>query len=120
MTTQEVAQKWHELCQQGQNVQCIEDLYADDIVSTEMPGMPEQIVSGKSKVLQKTSDWFSTIEEWHGGVIGEPNIAGIHFTSVMTFDATFKGRGRITMEEIGVFEVKNGKIINEQFFYSMN
>jgi hypothetical protein len=37
----------------------------------------------------------------------------------MSFDVTFKERGRQQMEELCVFEVKDGKIINEQFFYTM-
>jgi len=32
-------------------------------------------------------------------------------------DATMKGMGRMKLEEICVFEVKDGKIISEQFFY---
>jgi hypothetical protein len=35
----------------------------------------------------------------------------------MSFDATFKGGGRTKMDEICVYEVKDGKIVKEQFFY---
>jgi len=35
----------------------------------------------------------------------------------MTLDATMKGRGRINLEEICVYQVRNGKIVREQFFY---
>jgi len=37
----------------------------------------------------------------------------------MSFDVTFKDRGRQQMEEVCVYEVNNGKIVNEQFFYTM-
>jgi hypothetical protein len=37
----------------------------------------------------------------------------------MTMDATFKGRGRVNMEEICVYQVKDGKVVREQFFYHM-
>jgi len=37
----------------------------------------------------------------------------------MDFDVTFKDRGRQQMEEVCVFEVENGKIVHEQFFYAM-
>ena len=35
----------------------------------------------------------------------------------MTLDATSKSMGRMKMDEIAVYEVKNGKIVKEQFFY---
>ena len=54
-----------------------------------------------------------------GGEIGEPVVADNHFTSKMTFDVTFKDRGRQQMEEVAVFGVKDGKIASEQFFYNM-
>ena len=37
----------------------------------------------------------------------------------MHFDITFKDRGRQQLEELAVFEVKDGKITNEQFLYAM-
>ncbi|MEM1001247.1 MAG: nuclear transport factor 2 family protein [Bacteroidota bacterium] len=119
MTTQETANKWHEFCQNGKNLECIEELYSDDIVSTEMPGMPEQIVRGKQNILKKNKDWFDSIVEWHSKSVAAPIIAGDHFTSKFSFDVTFKERGKTAVEELGVYQVKDGKIIKEQFFYYM-
>ena len=59
------------------------------------------------------------VVEFHGGEISEPLIADNHFTAKMSFDVTFKDRGRQQMEEVCVFEVNDGKIVNEQFFYTM-
>ena len=47
-------------------------------------------------------------------------MAGNYFTVSMVLDATFKGRGRVNMEELCVYEVDDGKIITEQFFYSVD
>jgi hypothetical protein len=38
----------------------------------------------------------------------------------MEFDCTIKKRGRQKMAEVCVFEVKNGKIVSEQYFYNMS
>jgi hypothetical protein len=35
----------------------------------------------------------------------------------MGMDVTLKGAGRVNMDEIAVYEVKDGKITKEQFFY---
>lgn len=119
MNTQDVANKWYEMCNQSQNLECVEELYAENVVSREMPGVPEEVVSGQQNVWDKSKQWLDNVEEFHGGDISEPIVAGNHFTSKMNFDVTFKDRGRQQMEEICVFEVQNGKIVHEQFFYTM-
>ncbi|MCL7754779.1 nuclear transport factor 2 family protein [Polaribacter sp. Z022] len=120
MNTLEVAKKWQEMCQQGKNIECIEELYADNITSKEMPGVPYgEVISGKKEVLEKSKQWLDDVIEFHSGEISDPVVAGNHFTSKMSFDVTFKSRGRQQMEEVCVFEVKDGKITNEQFFYTM-
>lgn len=120
MTTQEVAQQWAQMCREGKNIECIEALYGENVVSKEMPGVPygEQ-VSGKQNVLTKSKEWLDNVVEFHSNEISDPVVAHNHFTSKMSFDVTFKDRGRQQMEEVCVFEVKDGKIVNEQFFYSM-
>ena len=56
------------------------------------------------------------IEQVHGGYSGKPQVAGNHFSVSMGIDATLKGAGRSKMDEIAVYEVKDGKIVKEQFF----
>lgn len=119
MNTKEVAQKWAEMCRKGESLECINQLYADNVVSNEMPGMPNQVTEGKQNVWNKSKEWLDNVAEFHSSNLTEPVVAGNHFTSKMEFDCTFKDRGRQQMEEVAVFEVQDGKIVNEQFFYSM-
>ena len=120
MNTNEVAQKWKQMCEQGKNLECITELYADNVVSKEMPGVPHgEIVSGKQNVMEKSKQWLEDVVEFHSNEISEPVVADKHFTSKMNFDVTFKSRGRQQMEEVCVFEVQDGKITSEQFFYTM-
>lgn len=119
MNTQEVANKWAQMCREGKNLECVTELYADDVVSREMPGIPHTEIVGKENVWNKGKEWLENVEEFHSGEISEPVVAGNHFTSKMAFDITFKDRGRQQMEEVCVFEVKDGKIAQEQFFYTM-
>ena len=120
MNTNQVANRLVELCREGKNIQVIDELYADDVISTEMPWMEgNTVVEGIKAVMEKNEDWYSNVEEFHSGEISDPMVAGNHFSVKMGFDATFKDRGRQQMEELCVYEVKDGKIINEQFYYSM-
>lgn len=119
MSTWNVAKKWKDMCEQGKNLECINALYADNVVSKEMPGMPGENISGKQNVWNKNKEWLDSVTEFHSSSISEPVVAGNHFTAKMDFDVTFKDRGRQQMEELAVFEVKDGKIASEQFLYTM-
>ena len=100
-------------------MQAIKELYDQNIVSREMPGLPNEVIKGKEAVTKKSEDWYDNVEEYHGGDISDPLVAENHFSCKMSFDCTFKGQGRMQMEELGVFTVNNGKIVEEQFYYAM-
>jgi len=53
----------------------------------------------------------------HAVKISEPVVMGNHFTITMENDVTFKERGRMEIQETCVYEVSNGKIVREQFFF---
>jgi len=118
MTTQEVANRFNELSQQGNWAQIQEELYADNAVSIEPPhAQGLQSVEGKKAIKQKGEAFGAMVEEMHGGYSSEPLVAGNYFTVAMGMDATMKGMGRTKMDEIAVYEVKDGKIVKEQFFF---
>lgn len=119
MDTKAVANKWLQMCNEGKNLDCINELYAENVISREMPGMPGEMISGKENVLNKSKDWLESVEDFHSSEISEPVVAGNFFTAKMSFDCTFKERGRQQMEEVCVYEVKDGKIASEQYFYNM-
>ena len=52
----------------------------------------------------------------HSTKVSEPLVAGNSIALTLTMDVTMKGRPRETISELCVYEVKNGKIIKEQFF----
>ena len=70
----------------------IEELYSDDIVSTEAEGAPERVTKGKQAVAKKSSDWLASVQEFHGGETSDPIVAGDYFSCRMDFDVTFKER----------------------------
>ena len=120
MTTQEVAAKFNELAQTGQYDKIQTDLYADNAVSIE-PAHAAAIgmvnVESLEAIKQKGAAFNQMVEEMHGGYSTEPVVAGNHFSVAMGMDVTMKGAGRMKMDEIAVYEVKDGKIVKEQFFF---
>jgi len=117
MTTKEVAAKFHEYMQQGAFDKIYSELYSPDASSAEAPGSDWTTAHGMAEIAEKGKKWNETIEAMHGGTTAEPVVAGDYFTCYMTMDFTPKGGERTTMEEIGLYRVKDGKIVSEQFFY---
>ena len=118
MTTQEIANRMYELFKENKWAEVQQELFSDDAESIEPPGSPGlQSVKGKEAIKKKGDDFNNMIEEVHGGYTGEPIVAGNHIAFAMVFDATMKGMGRQKMDEIAVYQVKDGKIVKEQFFY---
>ena len=123
MNTEQVAKRLVELCREGKGQQLQDELYSNDAVSVEMegmqaPGMPT-VAKGMDAIREKGRQFNAGIEERHGGTVGDPIVMGNWFAVTMTMDATMKGRGRVNMEEICVYQVKDGKIVREQFFYDV-
>jgi ketosteroid isomerase-like protein len=118
MTTQEVADHLYELLNGGKWDQAQEELFADNAVSIEpqhVQGLPS--VTGLDAIKKKGQMWQEMVEETHGGYVSKPLVAGNHFAVGMGMDVTMKGKGRSKMDEIAVYEVKDGKIVKEQFFF---
>jgi hypothetical protein len=118
MTTQEIANRLSQLFKENKWMEAQQELFSQDAESIEPPNSPGlQSVKGMDAIKKKTEDFNNMIEEMHGGWTGEPIVAGNYIAVAMGFDATMKGQGRSKMEEIALYEVKNGKIVKEQFFY---
>jgi hypothetical protein len=119
MTTLEVANKLVAYMRQGQMQEAQAELYADDIVCIEPEGgMAPHYTKGKEAVAEKGKQFGAMIEERHGGTCTDPVVCGNYFSLGMTLDASMKGMGRMLLEEICVYCVKDGKIVFEQFFFN--
>lgn len=117
MTTQEIADRFYALAQQGNFDQIQEELYGENVKSIEPAHSNWQNVQGLEQVKEKGRQWQDSVEEMHSGYTNKPEVAGNFFTCAMGMDVTVKDQGRIKMDEIAVYEVKDGKIVLEQFFF---
>jgi len=118
MTTQQVADKLVAYMRQGQIFEAQAELYSDEITCIEPEGkMAPHITKGKKAVAEKGAQFAAMIEERHGGSCSDPVVGGSFFCISMSIDATMKGMGRQLLDEVCVYEVKDGKIVQEQFFY---
>ena len=119
MTIKQVADKLVSYCREGKFDTAQKELYTTDAVSIEPPGSPGfQTVSGLDKIIEKGHQFQGMIEAVHGISVSDPIIAGNYFSIAILFEVTLKGMGRVNMDEIAVYNVKDGKVVTEQFFYS--
>lgn len=120
MTTQEVASRYHDLAQRGEIGKIQDELYSPNAVSIE-PENNSQLplrVAGLEAMREKEQQFYTQmVAEMHGGFCGEPVVSSYHFACAMGMDVTMKGQARKIKEQVGVFEVNNGKIVTEHFFY---
>jgi ketosteroid isomerase-like protein len=109
------------LCRQGKDQEAIARLYSPSIESVEslaVPGM-EQTQRGIANTKGK-NQWWVDNHEVHGNEAEGPFPHGDRFIVRFKYDVTPKHTGkRMTMDETGLYTVQNGKIVKEEFFYSM-
>jgi len=116
-TTAEVAQTLVTLCREGKFGVAVDTLYSQDIVSVEPENTPNHVMTGFEAVKQKEV-YFNNSFDVHGADISDAVVNGNHFSVTMSMDVTQKDiNQRYVMSEICVYEVKEGKIVREQFFY---
>lgn len=121
MTTMEIAKKLVALCQQGKNMEALETLFTQDVISVEavaMPGM-QQEAKGLAAVKGK-GEWWVANHEVHSASVTGPWPHGDRFVVGFQYDVTNKPSGkRMKMDEVGLYTVRDGKIAREEFFYDV-
>lgn len=117
MTTAELAKYFTDLLKQGDHDGAGATYNADNIVSYEAADGPMAVCEGKDAVRQK-GEWWTANHEVHGGTVEGPYVNGDQFAVRFSFDITPKATGqRVTMDEVGLYTVKGGKIVEERFYY---
>ena len=124
-TTYEIGQRLVELCRQGKNLEAVDALYAPDVVSVEThstsPDMPAR-TEGIDAIRGKNQWWLDN-HEIHSTQVNGPWPHGDRFIVTMKYDVTskvgpFAGK-RMQFEEAGLYTLRDGKIVREEFFYHM-
>lgn len=125
MTTQEIASQLVALCRAGRNIEAVDALLSDNVVSVEARGdeiMPAEM-TGRDAIRGKNEWWVNNHKIHHSSVKG-PYPNGDRFAVIFNFDVTpvtgpMAGQ-RMRMEEVALYTVADGKITREEFFYDMS
>jgi hypothetical protein len=117
MSTKEIASRLVELCRQGDFEKAQKELFAKDAISIEPYSTPDfqKETKGLDAILEKGKKWSAMVETYHDMKVSEPLLADNPFAVTMFMSVTMKGRGRMDMTELCVYQVKDGKIVSESF-----
>ena len=117
--TATVARELVKLCSEGRNNEAIDRLYSPNIVSVESMGneqMPAEM-HGIDAIRGK-NEWWSENNEVHSAKVTGPFIGENQFAVKYEYETTFKPTGeRMQMKEMALYDVKDGRIVREEFFY---
>ncbi len=105
----------NEMVLNGKAMEAFEKFYAADVVMQENSNEP---VSGKDANRKREEEFFASLEDFHGaGVVGTAT-NGDRSYSEWWMDVTFKGAGRVKMEQVSVRVWRDGLVASERFYYN--
>jgi hypothetical protein len=121
MSTGNVARRMIELCRAGQFKRALDELYAQDArsIGLDRRGLSRLCAAtGPVKMRSNGVPPQDGCVEVHSVLVSDPLIAGPFFAIALGIDATDTNGDRRALKEVCVYEVRNDKIVREQFFQS--
>jgi ketosteroid isomerase-like protein len=121
MNTMDIAKRYVGLVNEQKHEECIQELFSSDAVSVEA-GAPAGMdrTSKGTEAIRAKSKWWNENHVVHKAEVTGPYPHDDRFAVRFTYDVTFKPQDkRFVMDEIGLCTIANGKIVKEEFFYTM-
>jgi len=116
MSTADVAAKFSAALKSG-NFQEAETFWSEDVVSLEAQDGPMREARGRAAVHAK-GEWWTANHDVHSFEAHGPYVNGDQFALRFIADITSKINGqRMQMDEVGLYTVRDDRIVEERFFY---
>jgi ketosteroid isomerase-like protein len=115
MNTQELAKAFTDLCAKGELEAAGKKFWSDDIVSREPMTGDMAELKGR-KAVEGKGEWWKANHEVHNFKVEGPYVHGDQFVVRFEGEVTPKGQKRMHLDEVGLYTVRNGKIVEESFF----
>ncbi len=118
MTTEQIASRLVDLCRKGEYETAQKELYSKDAISIEPESTPQfdKETKGLPAIIEKGHKFSSMVKQVHNTSVSNPLVAANSIAFTLNLDVTMKDNKRTNMNELCVYNVKDGKIVSEQFF----
>ena len=120
MTGAEVGKRYVALIKENKHEECLAELFSQDAVSVEAlaPTGGDRTAKGIEAIRGK-GKWWMENHTVHKAEVSGPYPHDDRFAVRFVYDITQKPTGkRLTMDEVGLFTIADGKIVREEFFYT--
>jgi 16S rRNA A1518/A1519 N6-dimethyltransferase RsmA/KsgA/DIM1 with predicted DNA glycosylase/AP lyase activity len=109
----EIAHRLVELLKEKKFLETHQELFDENVISQEPEEAKSRSVNGLESLLLKESNFLKNINF----EVSEPIISKDYFSIRMFTEVVLLNDREVSIDEIIVYEVRNGKIVKEQFFY---
>src|SRR5262245_51638180 len=99
----------------GKALEAFEEYYAEDVRMQENAAPP---TVGKAANREREKAFFGSIEKVYKIELGDSAAQGNVSFSEWLFDVDFKGAGHRQMRQVSRREWRDGKVVDERFYYS--
>jgi hypothetical protein len=99
---------------EGRALEIFDELYADECVMSENGG---EVTHGKEANRKREEDFFGSIAEVHEISLHGSAAQGEVSFSEWVFDVTFADGQRKRLEQVAVRRWRDGKVVEERFYY---
>jgi ketosteroid isomerase-like protein len=118
MTNAEAIKAFTDLLKAGKHEEAAERFNAPHIVSIEAMEGPMARIEGTAAVRAK-SEWWYANHDVHSVTTEGPFVNDDQFAVIFNMDLTVKATGQRTQgREVGLYTMKDGKVVEEKFYYS--
>ena len=117
MDTKIIADAFTALCAKGKFNEAGQTYWSDDIVSCEAMAGDMAEIKGRTAVEAKGVAWHAS-HDVHSVNVEGPYVHGHQFLVRFTMEVTPKGAECMKIDEMGLYSVLEGKIVEERFFFS--
>ncbi|HEY4197820.1 MAG TPA: nuclear transport factor 2 family protein [Mucilaginibacter sp.] len=114
-TIHEIADRLTELVGEKKFIEAYEQLYAPDAENIDPQNREYCAVKGLNNLLEREKNLLAWTDI-HDVSVSKPIVEGNSFTISRSMNYTIMGRCQAEVNELCVYQVKDGKIISQQYF----
>lgn len=113
-----IAQRLVALLKEKKFLEAQKELYAPEATNIEPEPVSKRSVAGLEAMLLKEKTFLDNIKKWNNFEVSEPLVSKDYFSLRMITDVVLLNDKQVLIDEIIVYQVMDGKIVKEQFFYN--